>query len=117
MTDAKAVETKEKTVAVINQGGCTYTTSVGPLGPKCGVVVPEAEAARLIKYTDIVRADSIVKGDDGRAALLQENAALKVQVADLSAKVAEFLGAQSKKELDALKEKHAPASGDPSLES
>jgi len=112
MSDKKAGDAAtavaEPMVEVINQGGATHTTSKGKLAPNCGIALPASEAKRMLAYTHIVRADSIVKSAGDSAALRKENADLKAMVKDLEAKVADFLGAASKKDLEALQDKHAP---------
>ena len=110
MSEEKAVAVKM--VDVINQGGCTHITSKGPLGPNCGMSLPEAEANKMLVYRYIVRADSIVKSVGDSSALKDENAALKAKVAELQAKVNEFLGVAKMADLKDLQEKHAPVAAE-----
>jgi cell division protein FtsB len=69
--------------------------------------VPESEAKKLTGLKDIVLVSSMVKSlGNAEAALEKENAALKAEVAKLTAQVQDFLGAQSKKDLETLQAKH-----------
>lgn len=110
----------EKQVAVINQGNNSLSTSKGLLRPNQSLELPESEANRLTKYKSVVKASDITPSI-GRAENLQaENAKLKGQISglnkeisdlggknsELDAKLKEFLAAGSKKDLEALQEKH-----------
>lgn len=102
----------EKMVDVINQGGRTYATSQGKLIPNGGISLPEAEAKKMLSYFGVVLASSVSKCAGDGAALARENAELKASVVALEAKLADFLGAQTKKELEALQEKHGAIKAD-----
>lgn len=115
-------ETKqEKKVSIINQGVAPMHTEGGILAPNQSVEVSEETAAKLCRaYPHIKRASDVVPVSKDAAA---ENAALKAQLkavekqladsegknGDLTGRLQEFLDAGSKKDLDALKEKHADA--------
>jgi len=119
----EAVKEAVKVVAVMNQGQCDYTTSAGKLIRGQSIEVPEAEAASLCAYKGIVLASSVVPSAGAGEKFARENAALLEKISaledelkesgtkvnDLSARLQEFLGAGSKKDLDALKDKHADA--------
>lgn len=119
-------EAAEKQVSIINQGRGPLDTVGGMLNPGQSVDVPEEVALRLTRaYPHIKLASDVVpsaKANEAAAgeaaALRAENADLKAQlkdgqekVADLTARLQEFLEAGNKKDLDALKEKHAEAVG------
>ena len=72
--------------------------------------VPESLAKKLIgAYKHVKLASSVVPSAGKSEDLAKENADLKAQVADLQGRLREFLDAGSKKDLDALQDKHADA--------
>lgn len=102
-TEAKK---EEKMVTIINQGHGTVTTSMGPLIPGSSIAVPEFEATSLTKYNHIVLASKVVKNLPELESMKKENVELKAQVKALELKLKDFLGAQTKKDLETLQEKH-----------
>jgi len=103
-----------KMVAVLNRSEqSTHTTSVGALRPGQSIEVPEAEAKKLCGYKHIVLASSVVASAGKAEDLQAENLLLKRKIEALEAKEAtlaerlkEFLGATTKKDLEALQEKY-----------
>lgn len=119
-----AEKPQDKAVSIINQGGAPMDTLGGRLMPGQSIDVPASEAAKLCRaYAHIKLASDIVPSSKANESASAENAALKAKVAelegqivvheakveDLSGRLQEFLDAGSKKDLDALQEKHAEA--------
>lgn len=129
-TEAPAAPAVEKQVLIFHtgEGYGPMETAGGRLIPGQSLSVPEKLAKTLVSaYRHVKYAADIIPGAQAAEMLSSEKAALLAQisalegkitgivadseakVADLSARLKDFLEAGSKKDLDALKEKHADA--------
>lgn len=118
--EAVAPAVEEKQVQIINQGPGPLDTAHGRLraNSENTLLVPESVAKKLTgAYRFIKLVSDILPDVGGVQAKLEAHvkdleALLKgaeAKSADLGARLQEFLGAESKKDLDALQEKHADA--------
>lgn len=118
----------EKEVSIINHGAGPMHTAKGVLNPGQSLSVPESLAKKLTgAYRHIRLASDIIPGQKDAEAAAAEAAALKAQIKELEGKLegnekaaagriaeltdllGKFAGAENKKELDALRAKHADA--------
>ena len=109
MGDVKTAVAEGETLDIFNASLSKLSTSKGDLRVGQSLRLPTIEAKKCLKYFGIRLTSDVAPAQaDEAVALKKENAELRAEVKKLEAKLGDFLGASSKKELDILKEKHGP---------